>query len=234
MSLRTVRSRQRSRRINSEVIPWSTCFLCTVFPCACPYYSKSQRSSLSSRRRFPLSPRISQLQQHKAVGTPQKDSYPPHEEILGSFHRLIFFIFPENGRDFFGHSKLQTVDSLSSAINGHLNHHHQNPLPQIYHNLPLLARNLSEAFHPSNSGRAWDTLATRGIFVISREVRVFLSFIFTVALRLILGIPSSILFILYTSICKNLFVFCKIPEINIKKKNYTGPTLILSCHRAQV
>jgi hypothetical protein len=73
----------------------------------------------------------------------------------------------------------------------------------------LLARNLAEAFHPSNSGRAWDTRATRGIFVISERVRVFLSFIFTVALRLILGIPSSILFIFYTSICKNLLYFVK-------------------------
>jgi hypothetical protein len=33
--------------------------------------------------------------------------------------------------DFFGHPKLQTVDSLSSAINAHRNHRHQNLIPQI-------------------------------------------------------------------------------------------------------
>jgi hypothetical protein len=78
----------------------------------------------------------------------------PFKQNIGIFHQLHHRIRPEKGRHFFGHPKLQTVDSFSLAINGHQNHRHQNPLHQIYHNLPLLARNQAEELHPSNSGRA--------------------------------------------------------------------------------
>lgn len=125
-------------------------FRCTSFPCYRPHYSRSHRFSLSFRQQFSLSHQISHIQSLKDFGPPQKGSSPPIKKHPGVVHCIRCQIWPEKDRDFFGHPKLQTIDSLSSDINAHQKHHHQNPLHQIYQNLSFLAQNLAEDW----SGRA--------------------------------------------------------------------------------
>ena len=108
-----------SHPIVSSKIQRLKSFRCTGTPYTRSHRSTSQSLSLLSPATLSLSPPISHLRPSQASEPPQKGSYPGLKQNPGGF---------------------QVVDSPTSAINGRLDHHQQNPRPQIYQNRPSVGQ----------------------------------------------------------------------------------------------
>ncbi|KAJ6978648.1 TMV resistance protein N [Populus alba x Populus x berolinensis] len=83
-----------------------------------------------------------------ASATPQKGRSTGLKQNPVGFNRFHRLIWPEKGRDPRRPPKLQVVDSPSSAINGRRDHHHRNPLPQIYQDRRFVSQKASRKISP--------------------------------------------------------------------------------------